>query len=472
MSDTPAKNQKIKVRFPPSPTGEWHFGNVRTFVFNYLFTKKIGGEIVLRFEDTDTARNKPGADLAQIEILNKLGLHFDEGPYYQSARGEIYKKELKRLLDEGKVYEAEENQAGTGKIIRIKNTERNIIWEDLIKGTTKISSHSFKDDKGNSDFIIARSINDPLYHFAVVVDDWLMNITHVLRGEDHVTSTPRQIIILEALGANVPQYGHFPTILGENKKKLGKRNGAVPVREYIEKGYAPDALLNAISLLGWNPGTDQEIFSKDELIEAFSLQKVQHHPAIFYGDKLNHINKEHLNKLSADEYKTELLKYVESYFDARSQEKINSIDIDKLIGITRDRINYFGELKTIIENDEIDFIFSAPKFNAENVQVLICSEKMSKNGQGEKITVTAETTKNILSQVREILISIDEANWTQQIIKDTLWPFAEHEGRGVVLWPMRVALSGKEKSPDPFSIAEIIGKEDALQRLTNVIEIL
>jgi glutamyl-tRNA synthetase len=294
--------KQIVVRFPPSPTGEWHFGNVRTFVFNYLFAKKNDGKIVMRFEDTDTARNKPGADISQLEILKALGMDFDEGPYYQSQRIEIYKKELHRLIARGKAYEAEMNAAGTGKIIRLKNPGKNISWTDLVKGEISIDTKSFADEEGNIDFVIARSADDPLYHFTVVVDDWLMGVTHVLRGEDHTTSTPRQILILEALGAEVPEYGHFPTILGENKKKLGKRNGAIPVREYLENGYLPDALLNAISLLGWNPGGEQEIFTRQELIEKFSLNRVQQSAAVFTGDKLDHINKEHIKFLSDNEF--------------------------------------------------------------------------------------------------------------------------------------------------------------------------
>ncbi|MDQ5950582.1 MAG: glutamyl-tRNA synthetase [Patescibacteria group bacterium] len=439
---------EIKVRFPPSPTGEWHFGNVRTFVFNYLFAKKNQGEIVLRFEDTDSARNKPGADLSQIEILKTLGLDFDEGPYYQSQRKEIYKKELQRLLAEGKIYEAEENQAGTGKIIRIKNPERDVVWIDLIKGKTKISSTSFKDEKGNSDFIIARSIDDPLYHFTVVVDDFLMGITHVLRGEDHVTSTPRQIIILEALGSEIPLYGHFPTILGENKKKLGKRNGAVPVREYLEQGFLPEALLNAISLLGWNPGDEQEIFTKAELIEKFSLEKVQHHPAVFYGDKLDFINKEHLRKLPLEEVFLEILK--------RLPEKMQSNKlVKKILPLIFERISKWGDINTLLSNKEFDFFFEEPAYQKE---LLICDERMRKG-----VALDHEKVVEHLKEISKLLSDVSDFNYEK--IKESVWEYASKEGRGIVLWAFRVSLSGKEKSPDPFLISEILGKEETLKRI-------
>lgn len=465
-------HRKIKVRFPPSPTGEWHFGNVRTFVFNYLFAKKNNGEIVLRFEDTDNTRNKEGADEEQMNILKTLNMTYDEGPYYQSKRKDIYTKELKRLLDEKKAYEAEENQAGTGKVIRIKNPEKEIIWNDLVKGQTKISSHSFKDNKGNADFIIARSVNDPLYHFAVVVDDWLMDITHVLRGEDHVTSTPRQIIILESLGAELPVYGHFPTILGENKKKLGKRNGAVPVREYLEKGYLADALLNAISLLGWNPGTEQEIFTQQELIEAFSLDKVQHHPAVFHDDKLNHINKEHLHKKSHTEFKSLLETYIKSYLSNQHIEILQKTGIDNVIDVVRERMTHFGEIKHMLTEGDLEFIYTAPVFTTESVNMLIPTERMWKNGVGEKVKIQPEKIKNLLTQVVEILEPIESDLWNKNTIKDTIWSLAEHEGKGLVLWPLRVALSGKEKSPDPFTIAGILGKKESIIRLINASKML
>ncbi len=448
--------KKIKVRFPPSPTGEWHFGNVRTFVFNYLFARQKEGEIVLRFEDTDTARNKEGADKKQMEVLKVLGLDFDEGPYYQSQRKDIYEKELRRLIKEDKAYEAEENQSGTGKVIRIRNTAKDIVWKDLVKGEIKISSDSFKDDKGNIDFIIARSITDPLYHFTVVVDDYLMGITHVLRGEDHVTSTPRQMIILEALGAPIPFYGHFPTILGENKKKLGKRNGAVPVREYLDKGYLPDALLNAISLLGWNPGGEQEIFTKEELIQKFSLERVQQFPAVFTGDKLDYINKEHLKLLPEEEKKDGVLSAIPEKY------KENKIT-EKLIPIIFERISKWGDVKTLFEAGDFDFFYSAPA--VQSISELLCPEKLRKGKE-----VSNEELRGLLKQSENLLSEIPEEEFTSENIKNALWDFATEKGRGIVLWAIRYALSGLEKSPDPFQISSTIGKTETLNRIRHAAE--
>lgn len=447
-----SQTKKIKVRFPPSPTGEWHFGNIRTFVFNYLFAKKYGGEIVMRFEDTDTARNKPGSDLLQLEILKQLRMDFDDGPYYQSKRKDIYKRELKRIIEEGKAYEAEENQSGTGKLVRMKNPKKDIAWNDMVKGRVTISTDSFKDDGGNFDFIIARSIDDPLYHFTVVVDDWLMGITHVLRGEDHVTSTPRQILIFEALGAPIPEFGHLPTILGENKKKLGKRNGAVPVREYLDKSYLPDAILNMISLLGWNPGDNQEIFTREDLIGKFSIEKIQKSPAIFTGEKLDWINKEHIKLLDQAEVKKQIM-------DRVPKEIRNNPIIEKIIPIIQERIIKWSDVNDMFDSKELEFFFEIPKVSKE---MLICPEKLRKG-----VEVSNESIQIHLNKLRTLLEGISEDDFSQDTVKNTIWDYASENGRGIVLWAMRVALSGREKSPDPFQISGIIGKGETIIRLTN-----
>jgi glutamyl-tRNA synthetase len=451
--------KQIVVRFPPSPTGEWHFGNVRTFVFNYLFAKKNDGKIVMRFEDTDTARNKPGADISQLEILKALGMDFDEGPYYQSQRIEIYKKELHRLIARGKAYEAEMNAAGTGKIIRLKNPGKNISWTDLVKGEISIDTKSFADEEGNIDFVIARSADDPLYHFTVVVDDWLMGVTHVLRGEDHTTSTPRQILILEALGAEVPEYGHFPTILGENKKKLGKRNGAIPVREYLENGYLPDALLNAISLLGWNPGGEQEIFTRQELIEKFSLNRVQQSAAVFTGDKLDHINKEHIKFLSDNEF----IEWCLKFFSEEGRIGLEK-HMDKtkkiFLSVYRERISNFTEVAKAHRSGEFHMFYD---FSWDKEFKSFDLSKICFKGQN------MEETKNNLRKIIEKVEKIPEEDWTTENLKKEIWDWSAIVGRGQVLHPLRTTLSLREKSPDPFTIMGIVGKAETLRRLGFVV---
>jgi glutamyl/glutaminyl-tRNA synthetase len=425
----------------------------------------MGGKIVLRFEDTDVARNKPGADISQMKILHDLGLDYDEGPYYQSQRKEIYKKELHRLIDEGKAYEAEDNLAKTGKIVRLKNPGRKIKWDDLIKGPIEIDTLSFADENGNTDFVIARSVDDPLYHFTVVVDDWLMGITHVLRGEDHVTSTPRQILIFEALGAtseNMPKFGHQPTILGENRKKLGKRNGAIPVREYLEMGYLPDALLNAIALLGWNPGNDSlgEIFKREDLIKNFSLDRVQNQAATFTGDKLDHINKEHIKFLSDDEYIAWCLKFF------NDEEKVlieNNFEKNRKIflKVYRERISKFTEVAAGYRAHEINMFF--PFLYNQELEKFDKTKFLFK-GQ------TESEMKEKLSLVLEKIKGVNENEWTSENLKNILWDWSATVSRGTVLHPLRTLLSLRDKSPDPFTIMEIVGKEESLRRINLILD--
>ena len=216
------KNNEIIVRFPPSPTGKLHIGNIRSLLFNYLFARQNQGSIVMRFEDTDRERSKKEYEDFALETLEELGLDFDRGPFRQSDRNEFYVDAINTLLEKGVAYEAEESKDGSGdRVIRIKNPNKKIKFKDLIRGEIEIDTTDF------GDFVIARSKTNPLYHLTVVVDDIDMGVTHVIRGEDHITSTPRQIILIEALGGIIPQYAHLPLIIGEDKKKLGKRHGAV-----------------------------------------------------------------------------------------------------------------------------------------------------------------------------------------------------------------------------------------------------
>jgi len=468
---TEINKKQVVVRFPPSPTGEWHFGTVRTFVHNYLFAKQNNGKIVMRFEDTDKERNKLESYQQQLDVLARLGLNFDDGPYRQSERMEIYQKYLKQLVDEGKAYEGEVSEKSGGKVVRLKNVERDIVWNDLVKGEIKINTHSFKErgedgsfsEDGNADIVIGRNINDPIYHFTVAVDDYLMGITHVLRGEDHVTSTPRQIMILEALSAPIPEYGHLPTVWGEDKQKLSKRKGAKAVREYLDAGYLPDAILNQIALLGWNPGDDREIFKREDLIKVFSLNRVQKHPAIYEDKKLNYINKGHLKFLSDEEfvkgcyeaYPAEFRKGVDDHF-----EKFKKI----VLKVYRERISLFKEVWEAAQNGENnmfhDFSYDNDfkNFDLQN----ICF----KNKDGvQSLGQAKENLKLVLEKIE----GIDDASWTAENLKNAIWDWSATVGRGTVLHPLRMVLSLKTQSPDPFTIMDIVGKNESLRRLKLVV---
>jgi glutamyl/glutaminyl-tRNA synthetase len=290
--------QKIVVRFPPSPTGLLHVGNVRTALYNYLFAKKQGGDFLIRIEDTDRLRSKKEYEENMFEEMRWLNLQHDNPgkEWRQSERTDTYQKYLNQLITSEVAYISEESEGENREVVRFKNPGGKIKFDDLIRGEIEIEVDSL------GDFIIARNINEPLYHLAVVIDDLESGVTHIIRGEDHISNTPRQILIWKAIAEvskiplNIPQYAHLPMILAPDKSKLSKRKHGemVSLKYYREKGYEPETIINFIALIGWNPGNDQEIFSLAELVKVFDLTKVQKKGAIFNIEKLDWLNREYL----------------------------------------------------------------------------------------------------------------------------------------------------------------------------------
>ncbi len=280
--------ENVIVRMAPSPTGKLHIGTARTALYNFLYARQNRGKFILRIEDTDKERSQKEFDTDIIESLNWLGLEYDE-LYRQSERVAIHESYIKKMLDKNSVYESDDG------VIRFKNPNKKIKFNDLIRGEIEFDTTDL------GDFVIAKSLNEPLYHLAVVVDDYESKITHIIRGEDHISNTPRQILIQEAIGAERPLYAHLPLILASDRSKLSKRKHgeSVSLDYYRQKGYLPSAVVNYLALLGWNPGTDQEIFTLDELIKTFDLRKVHKGGAIFDEKKLAWVNRKHynLNKL-------------------------------------------------------------------------------------------------------------------------------------------------------------------------------
>lgn len=477
-------NKQIVVRFPPSPTGEIHIGNVRTLLFNFLFAKKNNGKIVFRFEDTDKERSKKDYEGPMLEALQHLGLTWDEGPFRQSERVEIYRKYLHALVEKGLAYEDVENAQGTGKIIRLKNLEREISWNDMVKGEIKINTHTFKerDEEGNftgdnaADIIIARSIDDPIYHFTVVVDDWLMGVTHVIRGDDHITSTPRQIMILEALQqleniiheenlpeVIIPTYAHLPTIIGADRKKLSKRNGTTSLKAFFDMGYLKETVVNYLALLGWNPGDEREFFTMEELVKEFSLERVQVSPAQFDFKKLDHINKHYLDKLSEDEF-------VSGVYEAYPTDCRDGIDSDKnkfrkiVLKIYRDRVSKFREVYEAGQAGESN-MFHTFSYDID-FKTFDLSKLCFKNKEG--VQGMDEVKKN-LRMVKEKIENISPEKWTAEFLKNEIWDWSATVGRGQILHPLRMIMSLRDKSPDPFIIMDIVGKEESLRRLNLVV---
>jgi glutamyl-tRNA synthetase len=469
-------NKKVKVRFPPSPTGEIHIGNMRTMLFNYLFAKKNNGEIVFRFEDTDKERSKKEFEEPMLQAYRDFGLSWGDGPYRQSDRSEIYNKYLKLLVESGLAYEAEENKKDGTKVVRLKNKERDIVWNDLVKGEIKINTHTFKgrdengnfSEEGNPDIIIARNINDAIYHFTVVVDDWLMGVTHVIRGEEHITSTPRQIMILEALRdlqdknspeVIIPEYAHLPIIVGADRKKLSKRTGTTSLKAFFDMGYLRETMINYLALLGWNPGDQREYFTLEELINEFSLERVQVSPAQFDFKKLDSINKYYLAKMSEDKFVANCLDY---FTDEEKGLINNNFETNKnvILKVLRERVSKASEVAASYRAGEVHMFFKVLwDFDFKNFDL----NKICFKGQ------TLDEAKNNLKLVLEKIENIAPENWTVENLKNTIWDWSATVGRGQVLHPLRMIMSLKDKSPDPFTIMEIVGQEESLRRIKNIL---
>lgn len=429
----------VVTRFAPSPTGHLHIGGARTALFNYLFAKKHDGAYLLRIEDTDKERSEQKYENALLAAFDWLNITSDGPPVRQSQRLPEHQAALEKLIADGHAYEAEESEAGSGKVIRFKNPHIRITFTDLIRGEVTFDTTDIKD------FVIARNRNEPLYHLAVVVDDGAMGITHVIRAEEHISNTPRQILILEALGLERPTYAHVPLILGQDRSKLSKRHGAASVVEYKNAGYLPEAVINYLALLGWHPEGEQEIFTLEELVKQFDITRVQKGGAIFDFEKLDWINKEHLNRLPDDVFKEGIKAFLPSSYHTDM--------LTKLVPILRERVSKYSD----INEDEVSYFFRAPTYNAIDL-------------------LWKDDSKDLaikhLEHTLECLRALNIGAFLEPQIKDALWDYATKEGRGSVLWPLRYALSGRDKSPDPFVLAEILGKDEVISRITHALAIL
>ncbi len=441
---------KIVTRFAPSPTGFLHAGTYRTAIFSYLYAKKNNGTFVLRIEDTDKERSKKEFEDNILESFKWLGISHDLF-VRQSENMERHKQVLEKMIAERHAYiSKEEAKDGSGQIrelVRFKNPNSDVTFQDEIKGS--VTMHT--GDLG--DFVIAKNISEPLFHLAVVVDDFDEGVTHVIRGEDHVSNTPRQILIQRAIGATTPIYAHLPLVLGIDKKKLSKRRGALALTEYRKLGYLPQAILNMVSLVGWNPGTDQEIFSINELISAFDLSKVQKSAAIFNPEKLEWINKEHMKLIPVEELFAMIRLYLPTSISELRGYSENMLQL--VSPIITEHITHLDQIREMAEGGELTYYFQSPDYP---------KEKLFWKQEND-----APTLIKRLSKTKELLSVLAEDAFGKDEVKSALWNYAEEEGRGQVLWPLRYALSGKDKSPDPFQLAAILGKEETLKRTQEAI---
>lgn len=466
-------NIKIVTRFAPSPTGFMHVGGVRTALFAWLWARKNNGTFILRIEDTDKEREVEGSIEHIMESLRWLGLDWDEGPdkngksgsYIQSKRLDIYKKYAEILIEKGFAYpdpyeEDEVNQFrekaeiegrpflyrehrpesygmwdGTRPLRFKVPTIKTYEWNDIVYGNLSAGPEAL------DDFILIKSDGYPTYNFAHIVDDIEMRVTHVMRGEEFISSTPKFLSVYEALGLLPPAYATLPVILGpDGKKKLSKRDGAKDLMSYKDEGYLPDAFINFLALLGWNPGNDQEIFTRKELIETFDLRRIQKSGAQMNQEKLNWINKEHIKKLSREEQEKNILEWLP-----------DNLKNPKLVPLILERISKWSDIVEMINNGEFDFVLQSPEVSLEQIAF-----------KGASLDITKE---NIWKTI-QVLSKINEQEFSKEKIKEELFNLTEKmERRGELLHPVRYALSGKDKSPDPFTIASIIGKDETILRL-------
>ncbi|MHB8660661.1 MAG: glutamate--tRNA ligase [Minisyncoccota bacterium] len=440
----------VVTRFAPSPTGLLHAGNYRTAVFAYLFAKHSGGSFILRVEDTDVARSKSEYEANILDALSWLDLKADK-QFRQSDNRARHRELLEKLIAADTAYVSKEkpkNQGDREEVIRFRNPGGNVSFADVIHGEIMM------DVRDLGDFVIARSLDEPVFHFAVVVDDADEGVTHVIRGEDHISNTPRQILIQRALSLTSPIYAHLPLILGSDRTKLSKRKGAKALTEYRDLGILPEAMLNYLAFLGWNPGDEREYLDRGTLIEIFDLARVHTGGAIFDEVKLFSVNQHWMRKLSEEEFIVRL----NVHYSATDTETLR-----KAVPLLKERARTFSEAREMLSG-ELSCLFSEPALDR---RVLVAKEPHDR----------PEATKSALESLFEPLKAIP-AGMTAEAVKSTLMPLADAAeakgkgGRGAMLWPLRYALSGKERSPDPFTLISILGPEEAISRIRKAIAIL
>uniref|UniRef100_UPI004027D2CD glutamate--tRNA ligase n=1 Tax=Dialister sp. TaxID=1955814 RepID=UPI004027D2CD len=477
--------KKLKVRFAPSPTGPFHIGGARSALFNWLVARHADGTFLVRIEDTDLKRSTKESEENIKDSLKWLGMNWDEGidvggphgPYRQTERLDLYKKEVQRLLDEGKAYycycSAEEleksrkAQLDAGKtpiydehcrhlteeekakyeaegrkpVVRLKVRKDGVFaFDDMVRGHVEFQA------AGVGDFIIMKSDGIPVYNFAVVIDDAFMEVTHVIRAEEHLSNTPRQLAIYEALGYKPPKFGHISLILGEDHKKMSKRHGATSVTEYRNMGYLPEAVVNYLALLGWTPKGEQEIFTEEELIKQFSMKRVSSNDAVFDINKLNWINFQYMKKLDADQLYALIVPFLvkAGYVDAAvSEEKKDWLK--KVIWFMKDHIYFAGQAA-----DELKFFF-------EDMPALTDEAILS--------IMKAETSGKLLKAFIEDLKALP--SFDQDAIKKCFNACMKAQGiKGKAAYePTRIALTGVTQGPGMFEMMELFGREKTMDRL-------
>lgn len=427
----------VRTRFAPSPTGYLHVGGARTALFNWLFARKHGGTFILRVEDTDEARNTDEAKQAIFDGMNWLGLDWDEGPhkggnfgpYFQSERTPIYDAWFQKLVDAGRVYE-------DGGAWRFRFDRKPVTMNDLVCGEVTID---YRDESNTPDMVVKRSDGSYVFHFVNVVDDLEMEVTHVIRGEDHLMNTPKHLQLIEAFGGKAPQYAHIPLILNPDGSKMSKRDVGAAVGDYPRQGFLPGAVVNFIALLGWSSKTDEEIFTLDQLVERFSLENVNRAPARFDFEKCKWVNQQHLIPMSVEDFAIAAKPFVEA-------EGLPIDDrYDAVIAAVKEKVRLINEVPAAV-----DFLLKDEfAFDEESVT---------------KVRGNA-AAKGLLDSLAAAFAGI--ADWSADAAKAALNDTAKAAGAkpGQLMFPMRVALSGRGHGPDIGEILNILGKDRSTKRV-------
>ena len=457
----------VVTRFAPSPTGYLHIGGARTALFSWAYAKRHQGQFILRIEDTDLERSTPEAVKAIMDGMSWLHLHFDEGPIYQTKRMAVYKQYIDQLIREDKAYlcysskeELEvlrESQMKAGlkpkydgtwrpepgkilpptpeniqPVVRFKNPTSGVVsWHDLVKGEITIANEEL------DDLVIARGDGTPTYNFCVVIDDWEMKVTHVIRGDDHINNTPRQINLLKALNANIPAYAHLSMILGDDGQKLSKRHGAVSVMQYFDQGYLPEAILNYLARLGWSHG-DEEIFSMTDFCQWFDLDHITSSSAQFNTEKLDWLNSHYIKTLPLDRISSAIEPYLKKVVHTPIDQNLLISAID----IHRERANHLTSLAR-----DIAYIFEVQKPNQQDFEKHINAEALEliKSFQGSlnKIDWTKEAIHNVMNEV----VTLHAIKFPK------------------LAMPLRVLLTGIAQSPSIDAVMAILGRDETMKRL-------
>lgn len=467
---------KIRTRFAPSPTGYLHIGSLRTALYAFLLARRLKGEYLLRIEDTDRERYVKDSDTMLIKLLEEIGLNRDnKDVVYQSRRLDIYKKFAEKLIAEHKAYycfcskerlddlrsrqtaqklptgydglcqnlsdvEINEKMKNITPVVRLKMPKTGVCsFNDAIRGNIEFSH------EGQEDVILMKSDGFPTYHLAHVVDDNEMKITHVIRGEEWLPSIPKHLALWEAFGWEKPIYAHLPLIVNPDKTKLSKRQGDAAVEDYLKKGYLKEALLNFILLLGWNPGTEKEIFSMDEMIQEFSMEKIHKSPAVFNIEKLDWINGFYIRKTPLIELITMCVPYLRE--KDLIGEKYDKKYLEKIISLEQERLKKLSELP-----ERVDYFFKEIQYDKN---ILIWKKQ------------TLTDVKIILENLLKKIENIPDKNFNKNDLEKEILGYIQENAlkNGDVLWPFRAAMTGKKASPGPFEVADALGKEKVIQKI-------